>query len=377
MKKIKSILLILLLMIFIPCLVNAETCEPDKVTISSITINDKTDNVTEKKEPVISGRTLGLDLKMGEVGDTIEYKMVVKNDSKEDYELDKTSLSASSDYIDYTFDTKDNSNIVKAGEVKEVLLRVQYKNEVSSDSFVDGVYHDSKNLQVNLSTNNENNILDTIKNPKTGVQVYLLILLISITICTTIYIILKKKKTAKLMILIIGVTVIIPISTYAICKCDIKINSSVEIIREEAYFKIREHKCERSWEQEATYIYRKGMTFNDYINSNYYKNLSEEDKYLIDELLKISNDPEEWSSNYDSTVEYKELSICINNVKRPEWKPNMSQEENNIYEEEMNNARIQTEKCYEDYKKIVNLTDKILDVESAIYTPDLANNCPD
>lgn len=55
----------------------------------------------------------------------------------------------------------------------------------------------------------------------------------------------------------------------------------------------------------------------------------------------------------------------------------MSQEENNIYEEEMNNARIQTEKCYENYKKILNLTDKILDVESAIYIPDLANNCPD
>ena len=45
MKKI--IIPILLFMMFIPLLVNAEICNQDKISISSITIEESSDNVTE------------------------------------------------------------------------------------------------------------------------------------------------------------------------------------------------------------------------------------------------------------------------------------------------------------------------------------------
>ena len=46
----KFMLPILLFLLIIPLYVNAETCDTDKITISSITLEDKTDNVEELDE---------------------------------------------------------------------------------------------------------------------------------------------------------------------------------------------------------------------------------------------------------------------------------------------------------------------------------------
>ena len=261
----KKTLIIWLCLLFLPFIVYAETCESDKVTIESIEISSKTDNVIEKSKPEINGKNINLNLKMKDIGDTIEYKMVFKNNSKEDYELDKTSLSASSDYIEYIFNTNDKSNIIKSGEEKEVLLKVQYKNEVSDDSFVNGIYNDSKNLLVNLSAG-ERDIPNPIKNPNTSIQSYLLIVSIILIISLAVLITLKRKKYNKFMILIIGIAIIIPISVNAICKCEIKLNSDVEIIKPQQ-FKIRIVNCDEWINDYFEFDY--GMTLEEWVNSNY------------------------------------------------------------------------------------------------------------
>ena len=120
----KFILPILLFLMFIPYIVNAETCDTDKITIKNIAIESKSDNVEELSQATASGKNINLNLSMSEVGDNIEYKFVVKNDSNKDYELDKTSLNLNSDYINYLFETEDNSNVVKANSSKTVTLRV-------------------------------------------------------------------------------------------------------------------------------------------------------------------------------------------------------------------------------------------------------------
>ena len=95
----KYILPILLLMMFIPFVVNAETCDTDKISISSITVESKSDGVEELDEATTNGRNINFNLSMSNVGDNIEYKIVVKNDSNEDYELDKNSFNMNSNYI--------------------------------------------------------------------------------------------------------------------------------------------------------------------------------------------------------------------------------------------------------------------------------------
>ena len=225
MKKL--LLPLLLFMMFIPFYVNAETCDTDKVSISSIAVENKSATVTEIEKATASGKNINFNLSMSEVGDNIEYKFVVKNDSNEDYELDKTSLNFNSDYINYSFETEDNTNIVKANSSKNVTLRIEYKNEVPEDKFKSGSYNDSKTMMVQLSNGNTINVPDTFKNPNTGAQSYILIILILLLISGSLYVLLKKKKYTKFMILVIGTTIIMPISVYALCKCDIIVVSKV------------------------------------------------------------------------------------------------------------------------------------------------------
>lgn len=293
----KKMMLVLLLSLITPLIVKAETCEPEKVTIQSVEINTKTDNVTEKSSPVFKNRDLNLDLKMIEVGDSIEYKMIVKNDSDDDYELDKTSLNSSSDHIEYTFDMKDNDKIIKAGETKEVYLRVQYKNEVSPDSFTNGIYHDNKNLMVNLETEETNPITNIISNPKTG-QSFAITIILFITISTSIIMLLRKKKYSKIMILVIAASTIIPIGVYAICKCNITVDSNVEIVQENPKFCIEYSPSD--FEERTKYLeFEEGMTWENFIESEY--NVMGNQK-ILDYYEKNTDLITPDSSNYCSNV---------------------------------------------------------------------------
>ena len=56
MKKFKLISVILLIM-FIPFIVKAETCDTDKISISAITVAEKSDNVVEVNE-ALAAKTL-------------------------------------------------------------------------------------------------------------------------------------------------------------------------------------------------------------------------------------------------------------------------------------------------------------------------------
>lgn len=221
----KYLLPILLLLMFIPLVVNAETCDTDKISISSIAIESKSDNVEELSEATVSGKSINLDLSMSNVGDYIEYELVVKNDSNEDYELDKTGLKLNSDYIDYSFETEDDSNIIKAKSTKTIYLKAEYKNEVPDDKFTSNTYNDNKTMVVNLSSDNP-----VITNPNTKTQSYITLIVLLLLLSITTYIVLKKNKK-KFMILIIGATIIIPVYVYALCKCEINIDSKIEITK--------------------------------------------------------------------------------------------------------------------------------------------------
>lgn len=301
----KYILPILLLIFFIPFYVNAETCDTDKITISSITMENKSDNVEELEAATASGKNINLNLSMSEVGDNIEYKFIVKNDSNEDYELDKTSLNINSDYINYSFKTNDNSNIVKANSTKNVTLRVEYKTEVPEDKFENGTYSDNKAMTVQLSNGNTIDVSDTFKNPNTGVQSYILIFMVILLVSGTMYVLLKKKKYTKFMILIIGATIIIPISVYALCKCEIKIESKIEIKKVEEFKSF----CYVEYYGAGTgnklsFNYKENETFNDFLDrGNNFEYINATDFYFI---------PNTCFTVKDNKVDVEVDNICFN-----------------------------------------------------------------
>ena len=269
MKNI--ILPVLLFLMFIPFYVNAETCDTDKITIENITIESKSDNVEELSQATANGKSINLNLSMSEVGDSVEYKFIVKNDSNDDYVLDKNSFNIGSEYIDYTFESEDDTNVVKANSSKNVTLKVEYKNKVPDDKFKGGSYNDNKTMIVQLSNENTINAPDTFKNPKTGDQSYIFIILIIFLVSGSLYIILKKRKYAKFMILIIGTAIIIPMSVYAICKCEIKIETNISIKNKKYNPCIYDGEMEigQSYTNgQYTYIY--GMKKKGYIDSETY-----------------------------------------------------------------------------------------------------------
>lgn len=214
-------LLILLVVLFMPFMVNAKTCDTSKITIDSINLDNKSSNVTEVTPATASGKNVNLDLAMSKKGDNIQYKIVIKNDSDEDFEIDSNSLGLNSNYVTYTIDAGDD-HVVKANSTKTVLLRVEYKNTVPAEAYKSGIYNDSKDLVVNLS--NGRQILD---NPKTGMNILFYTLLIG-GLCVCTYIVVRKKQHSLMVILLIGI-IIIPSSVYALCKCELKVNSKVEI----------------------------------------------------------------------------------------------------------------------------------------------------
>ena len=161
LKKIINNLLIIIL--FIPCIVNAAECDTSKVYIESIGIENSTGDVVELEEATAKDKTVNLNLQMSTKDDVILYKVVLKNDSSEDYEINKNSININSDYLEYLLES-DNNNIVKANSTKTIYLRVKYSKEVDSSKLVDGVYQDEITMKVNLQSD------DTPSNPNTGVS---------------------------------------------------------------------------------------------------------------------------------------------------------------------------------------------------------------
>lgn len=218
----KKILLMILLGIFIlPFMVNADVCDNDKISISSISIDDFK-NTEELTEASANGLDINLHLKMSEIDDFISYKIVVKNDSNTDYKLDSNSFNVSSDYVDYIVETVDDSYIVKANSSKEISLKVVYSNEVDSDKYDSGIYKDNKEFGIILKA-----IENIIINPETGSNSYLFILCIVLLLILSTILFIRGQNKKAISLLVVG-SMVLPFGVWALCQREIKVTSVVE-----------------------------------------------------------------------------------------------------------------------------------------------------
>ena len=258
-------------------------CNTKAISISSIKLKQKDESVTENKKATARGNNINLDISMMNVGDTIEYEVIVKNQSNEDYELDKNSFNLGSKYIDYTITSPNNSNIVKAQSSKTIYLKVKYKTEVPASAFENGIFNDNLTMTVNLS--NGSNTPNKINNPNTGIQYYVLVLILALVVGTIVFVILKQKKYSKLIMLLIISVILIPTSIYALCKIEIKVNSTVKIIKESGTFCINFNRIEN----ESLYFeYNKGDTLKNYY-TNIINNIDNYSNYSLERIDHTTN----------------------------------------------------------------------------------------
>ncbi len=233
MNKFK-ILTVFILMMFIPFIVNAETCDTSKISISSITLDEEVGTAAETNPATAEGKNINLNLSMTNIGDSIQYKVVIKNDSNEDYEL-TNDFNNGSDYINYNLSSSDNSNIIKGNSSKTFNLNVTYENEIPDETFISKEYNYNKTITLNLTS------IDTFINPNTKVSSYIIILVLIACFSGISYLVLKHRKNAEIMIVIIGAVIIIPLSVYALCKCDISIESNIVINNNSLYREVVSH----------------------------------------------------------------------------------------------------------------------------------------
>ena len=215
----KNKIILLFLLLLIPFIVNAETCDNNKVRIKSISIENIKGKTIEKKDANVEDKNINLDLSMSDVGDSITYKIEVENLSSEDYEIDNTNIKSKSRYIKYSF-INNNSLTVGAGQTKVLYLMAKYDTEVPATALVNDTYTDTEDIVVNLSS---------YTNPKTGSNVMFMITM-GLLLSVVVYFYFKQDYKIPTMVIILSL-IIIPITAKAACKLSINIKSNVEITK--------------------------------------------------------------------------------------------------------------------------------------------------
>ena len=330
MKNIYFMLIISLFM-FMPFIVNAETCNKDDISITSINLEKKNGRIEEKSEAKIEDKNINLDLNMTSVGDSIIYKLEVKNDSDEDYELDKNSINVESDYVSYSFETEDNSKIIEAKSRKTVYLKVSYDVKVPDEAFKGDTYNEDKQMVVNLSSNNE----EPVNVPDTWTISYIVVGIFLIISLGVMYKYMGSNRLNLFTILFISsIYVLIPITVNAICKCEISVDSKVEIHKEEivmetACLYIGESGCYPTLYNEIEkkmVTYPKGMKLKELEEREMpilLETYPDIDRYLNHFFVKKEVEACELEAKrlYPSTSQYKDYSNAVvecsrNNIER-------------------------------------------------------------
>ena len=216
MKK-KVLLLILFLLLFPSVVLAKDTCNNDDIKIEEITIEEK-EGYTEELTPVsIDNNKINLNIEMYNVGESITYKIKVKNNSNNDYYFTKDSFNLNTEYLEY--EILNDNEVIKSTEEKEIELKITYKEKIPEDS-----YNENNMMSITLS--------DTpLTNPSTKRTISLILLVIFITM--TIFII-RNKKLSKILVGII--LCFIPIAIKALCTINLEINADITINHKEAIF---------------------------------------------------------------------------------------------------------------------------------------------
>ena len=255
MMKCKKLLIpILLVVMILPIIVLAKTCDSNSIKIESINVKEKSGKVIENEKAKIIGNSINLNVYLIDVGDSISYDMIIKNTSEEDLELDTNNISISSDYVEYNVVSSDNSNVVPANSSKTMTVKIKYNNKVNDSSYQDGKYNDNKIMTLNISNDNTNN-------PFTNDLVFIYLLLFYISLFVFIVLFKKQKK----VIVPIAVAILsIPFSINALCKSELTINSKI-LIEKNPMISF-EYRCSND-----RFNFYDGMTFAEWFKSDLYK----------------------------------------------------------------------------------------------------------
>ena len=273
MKKVKHLVLLIAVLLF-PIIVNAE----GNVSITKIVKKDVTGYAYEVNPPTFKGLDVSYDLSFHQVGDSVTYIATVQNSDKEAYKIENKNSFSPSGYMTYEFSFTDNTNTIKANETKDMVITIKYNKEVPTDKLVNGEYKEQNQMNLVLVNSNGN-----ILNPNTASTIYYIIGILSLLIIS----LLLFKKHKKASIFLLTLSLLLPITTYALKEITITLNTQV-IIEKDLKFCIYENVMPSEMDDDLIeppktyYKYTEGDTFRTWFNNNpeFVNNYFGTDEYL-------------------------------------------------------------------------------------------------
>lgn len=278
-----------------------------KVYIKSSELVDISDDTEELESPELKDLQIKFNLKFSDVNDYAKYKLIIKNESETEYKINHDEFNVS-DYISYTFDIDDENTYVLSPNSEKVLyVTVKYNKEVPEEKLTNGVFTEDNDMTINFKTKEE-----IAENPKTGIKnIILLVVILSIVGIIT-YISIKNNSKFKYMNLLLIGLIIIPFTVKAIegLKIDIVTHIEIDTTKEFCYITKICNSSESALSSkevasnkksvkaafmvedpcnyvETYYKYHDGMTWEEYINSDYNTNKNYNGK--ITEIININN----------------------------------------------------------------------------------------
>ena len=252
----KKYILILFRVLCFPFIAKAEVCNTSKVTVSDVKVEQEFNNIVEEGDPTFLNKSIHTNLRFYEVGDGILYSFVVKNESDNDFVINKDNFNVDSQYIKYTLSTTDNNMIVKGNEEKTFYLKIMYEDEVPQQAFQNNTFESSNSFQLNLSNDSFND------NPKTGTIPSLIIMALLLSLVIIFSMLHMKKQSSFVLVIAL---LLIPNIVYALCSLNIQVTNDYVISNNPKF-------CFEYNDQTVYFEYEEGMTFEQYINSGYNDN---------------------------------------------------------------------------------------------------------
>lgn len=213
MKRILLAIGVLLTTFFVGNVFASSTAfNTNNIRIESIS-NDSTvdgQSVTDKE--------ISSNISFRKVGDEVEYRIQIKNNSSDDYLIKSFYEDQISDkYIVFNYDKHENEYF-SSGEIKEFIVIAKYANEVAYDDFVtEGQRQLTTNFKLQIK-----NLAKGGENPITLDNLPLHICIMAISCIGLVFIIHKRSKLAKMAVFVLLFSgLFISLNTFAVEKYDI------------------------------------------------------------------------------------------------------------------------------------------------------------
>ncbi len=215
MKRIVTIVL------FIFCIISfgiINVSALNEIELKNISVESKSEKASID---ILSFNDLkfNMDLSLYDVDDYVTYKMILKNNSNETYEIESITDNNELEYISNSYEF--NQKEFKPNDELEVIVTTKYIKRIPKylEEF-------NKSIKIKINyTNGESTIIDENPNTNDNINMYITLLIMSSILLIVILISNRKVKYSCLIIMLL---IIIP-SVYAI-KSSVTITNNIKIV---------------------------------------------------------------------------------------------------------------------------------------------------